>query len=194
MELGQILPWDLMREKWPVEVATEWRFFRKPHVDRMGKKTMTTDWVDDFLSNLGYEFDAGNRLVDFCQLNDLDKLEGILLLGSPNLPVAQSWCVKWDSLLPAGLTAGLYVKISAAWMQQVTMSQWSWRSPAQLSIHVLCSGLVGVDFFTWLAHSLPNSLWFLLISWMWNWLNYFNCFAWSLDSKTLQNTFCSSLW
>lgn len=61
--------------------------------------------------------------MDFCQLNDLDKLEGILLLVSPSLPVAQSWYVKCDGVLPVGLTAGLYVKMSAAqpaWMQQLT--------------------------------------------------------------------------
>lgn len=149
MELEQILPWDLMREKWPVETATEWRFFRKPHADR-GGKNMTTDWVKWLPVKRRHEFVVGNRLLDLCQLNDLDKLEGIPLLGSPRLPATQSRYVKCDGVLPAGLTAGLYVKMSAAqpaWTQQLTVPEWSWGVLAQFSIHVSCCGLAGVDFY-----------------------------------------------
>lgn len=64
--------------------------------------------------------------MDVCQLNDLDKLEGILLLGSPRLSVAQSCYMKCDGPLPAGQAAGLHVRMSAAhpaWMQQRTVPE-----------------------------------------------------------------------
>lgn len=173
MEPEQLLPWDLMGEKWSCLQASE---DASESLTLTEGQNLALGWVEWLPIRLGLEFVAGNRLVDFCQLNDLDKLEGILLLGSPRLPVAQSWHTKCDGMLPAGLPAALGVQMSAvqpACMQPPLVPEWGWRGVSELSIHVLCCGPAGMDFSS-LADLFSNSTWFFPVSWIWNQLQVFN--------------------
>lgn len=175
MELEQILPWDLMREKWPVETATERRFFRKPHADRGEKNDnwlsqMTSYQTRAWICCWGQTF--GLLPIKWSGQAGRNPIAGQSKTASSSS--LDTWNVMACCLLGWLLVCTLRCQLHSL----PGFNNW-WRQdeaedccPSSVS---MCHA-VGLQewIFTWSADLLPNSFWFFPLSRTWNWLNVLN--------------------